>query len=164
MQCTETPAFQRQPLVSWNLGNEYQIAKDRGKEKGAEDGATLMLDNLSIFCLPVGVRSPEELKDNVDLSLTQNPETKTKDDVTAQPAVNLSMSSRSPLTGTGLEAVRDFYNSASALVKGKHADNPNPKQGNLSVRAASMLVIWCCDYICCENYFNGNIYKDIFGD
>ncbi|KAK9935652.1 hypothetical protein M0R45_022745 [Rubus argutus] len=133
----ETPAFQRQPLVSWNLGNEYQIAKDWGKEKGAEDGATLMLDNLNIFCLPVGVRSPEEMKDNVNLSLTQDPETKTKDDVKAQPAVNLSTSSWSPLTDTGLEAVREFYNSASALVKGKHADNP--KQGNLSVRAASML-------------------------
>lgn len=113
-----------------------------------------MLDNLSIFCLPVGVRSPELLKDNVNHLLTQNPETKTKDDVNvkAQPAVNLSMSSWSPLTDTGLEAVREFYNLASALVKGKHADNP--KQGNLSVRAASMLVIWCCDYKCCENYFN----------
>ncbi|KAM5566551.1 protein ACCUMULATION AND REPLICATION OF CHLOROPLASTS 3, chloroplastic [Rosa sericea] len=132
----ETSAFQRQPLVSWNMGHEYQIAKDWGKEKGGEDGATLMLDNLSVFSLPVGVRSPEELKENVSFP-TQNPETKNKDDVKVQPAVNLNLSSWSPLTDTGLEAVKDFYNSASALVKGKDAENP--KQGNLSVRAASML-------------------------
>ncbi|XP_024193612.1 protein ACCUMULATION AND REPLICATION OF CHLOROPLASTS 3 isoform X2 [Rosa chinensis] len=132
----ETSAFQRQPLVSWNMGHEYQIAKDWGKEKGGEDGAMLMLDDLSVFCLPVGVRSPEELKENVSFP-TQNPETKNKDDVKVQPAVNLDLSSWSPFTDTGLEAVKDFYNSASALVKGKDAENP--KQGNLSVRAASML-------------------------
>nr|XP_011463496.1 PREDICTED: protein ACCUMULATION AND REPLICATION OF CHLOROPLASTS 3 isoform X2 [Fragaria vesca subsp. vesca] len=132
----ETHAFQRQPLVSWNLGHDYQIAKDWGKEKGVEDGATLMLDNMSIFCLPVGVRSPEELKDN-DSFPTQKLEKKSKDDVKVQPAANLSMSSWSPLNDTSLEAVKEFYNSTSALVKGKDAENP--KQGNLSARAASML-------------------------
>ncbi|KAH0990834.1 hypothetical protein GBA52_002317 [Prunus armeniaca] len=135
----ELPAFQRQPLVSWNLGPGYQLAKDWAKERAAEDGATVILDNLSTFCLPVGVRPPEELKDSVNISFpTQNPETKTENGVKAQPAVNLSISSWSSFTDTGLEAVKEFYNTASTLVKGKDADNPK-KQGNLSVRAASML-------------------------
>lgn len=143
MHYQELPAFQRQPLVSWNLGPGYQLAKDWAKERAAEDGATVILDNLSTFCLPVGVRPPEELKDGVNISFpTQNPETKTENDVKAQPAVNLSMSSWSSFTDTGLEAVKEFYNTASTLVKGKDADNPK-KQGNLSVRAASMLVISC---------------------
>ncbi|KAM0961003.1 hypothetical protein ACFX13_020756 [Malus domestica] len=135
----ETPAFQRQPLVSWNLGPGSQLAEDWAKERAAEDGATVMLDNLTIFRLPVGVKPPEELKDGVNASFpTQDPKTKSEDGVKAQPAYNLSMSSRNSFTDTGLGAVREFYNTASTLVKGKDADNPK-KQRNLSARAASML-------------------------
>ena len=139
--CQETPAFQRQPLVSWNLGPGSQLAEDWVKERAAEDGATVMLDNLSIFRLPVGVKPPEELIDGVNASFPpQDPKTKSEDGVKAQPAVNLSMSSRNSFTDTGLGAVRELYNTASTLVKGKDADNPK-KQRNLSARAASMLVM-----------------------
>ncbi|XP_050372013.1 protein ACCUMULATION AND REPLICATION OF CHLOROPLASTS 3, chloroplastic [Argentina anserina] len=131
----ETHVFQRQPLASWNFGNEHQIAKDWGKEMGGEDGATLMLDNLSIFCLPVGVKSPEELKDNVSFPTQKSG--KNKDDVKVQPVVNVSTSSWSSMNDTSLEAVKEFYNTASALVKGKDAEIH--KQRNISVRAASML-------------------------
>ncbi|RVX11615.1 Protein accumulation and replication of chloroplast 3 [Vitis vinifera] len=131
-------AFQREPLIGWNLGPGDQIAQEWAKERAADSGATTTLDNLSIFHLPVGVRPLEELNDSPNISnTTQHPETKIGDEIKAQPLVT----SRMPwdeLTGAGFEAVMDLYNSASTVLKGKYADIPK-KQGMLSVRAASML-------------------------
>lgn len=137
----ETPAFQREELVGWNLGLGYQIAQAWAKERAAEASATSTLDKLSLFCLPVGVRPSQELKDRINISSpTQHPTLKTEDVVKAKPGVNLSTPSWNELTDTGLEAVRDFYNTASALLKGNPTDPPK-KEGLLSARAASMLVI-----------------------
>ncbi|GMN61881.1 hypothetical protein TIFTF001_030962 [Ficus carica] len=135
----ETPAFQREELVGWNLGLGYQIAQAWAKERAAEASATSTLDKLSLFCLPVGVRPLQELKDRINISSpTQHPTLKTEDVVKAKPGVNLSTPSWNELTDTGLEAVRDFYNTASALLKGNPTDPPK-KEGLLSARAASML-------------------------
>ncbi|XP_024019398.1 protein ACCUMULATION AND REPLICATION OF CHLOROPLASTS 3 [Morus notabilis] len=135
----ETSAFQREELVGWNLGLGYQIAQEWAKERAAEAEATSTLDKLSIFCLPVGVRPSQELKDRINISSsTQLPTLKTKDVVELKSSVNLSTRSWNELTDTGLEAVRDFYNTASALLKGNSNESPK-REGLLSARAASML-------------------------
>lgn len=137
----DTPAFQREPLVTWNLGPGYQIAQEWAKERAAEAGVNSVLDKLSIFSLPVGVRPSEELKDNVNISsLTHQTESKAEEGLKLQPTVNIS-TPLSELTDNGLEVVKDFVNSASVLIKGKYSDPPR-KQGLLSVRAASMLVFF----------------------
>lgn len=134
-----TPAFQREPLVSWNLGPAYQIAEEWAKERATDTGTAPIIDDLSIFHLPVGVRPSDELRDNVNISLTtQNPNPETDDDVKARPTVYPSVSSWSALTDAGFEVVKDFYNSAFTLFNGKYVDVPK-KQGVVSVRAASML-------------------------
>lgn len=131
-----THSFQREPLNSWNLGPGYQIAQQWAKERAADSRARTTIDNLSIFYLPVGVRAPEELKDGISSSHSQQQDSKTEDDDKALP-----LSSLSALTGASFEAVRDFYSNASTLLKGKTAD-AYKKQGLLSTRAASMLVIY----------------------
>ena len=123
------------------MGPAYQIAEEWAKERTTDNGTAPIIDDLSIFHLPVGVRPSDELRDNVNISLTtQNPNPETDDDVKARPTVYPSVSSWSALTDAGFEAVKDFYNSAFTLFNGKYVDVPK-KQGVVSVRAASMLVI-----------------------
>lgn len=139
--CLGTPAFQREPLMSWNLGLAYEVAKEWAKERAAETGTSPLLDNLSILHLPVGVRPSEELKDNANISLTtQTLDPETEGDAKAEPVVNSSISSWSELTDAGFEAVKDFCNNTFTSFKGNYVDITK-KQGDLSVRAASMLVI-----------------------
>ncbi|XP_021691839.2 protein ACCUMULATION AND REPLICATION OF CHLOROPLASTS 3, chloroplastic isoform X2 [Hevea brasiliensis] len=132
----ETPALHREPPVSWNLGPGYQIAQEWARER---TGATSVLDTLSIFRLPVGVRHPEESKEGLNISYAAElPELKTEGDDKEQKHVNSGISSWGALTDAGFVLVRDFYNNASTMLKGRNADVPK-KQGVLSVRAASML-------------------------
>lgn len=115
------------------MGPGYQIAQEWAKERAAEAGANSVLNKLSIFCLPVGVRPAEELKDNVNISsLTHKTEPQAEDGFKVQTVANFD---------TGFVVVKDFCNTASALLKGKYADPPR-KQGLLSARAASMLVFF----------------------
>ncbi|KAL5830002.1 hypothetical protein ACOSQ3_019470 [Xanthoceras sorbifolium] len=133
------PALRREPLNSWNLGPGHQIAQEWAKERAADAGATPMLDKLSIFCLPVGVRPSDQLSNGVSIShTTQQRELKSEDDVKALPTVDSNISSLGALTGASFEVVRDIYSTASTLLKGKTVD-ARKKQGVLSVRAASML-------------------------
>ncbi|XP_062113124.1 protein ACCUMULATION AND REPLICATION OF CHLOROPLASTS 3, chloroplastic [Humulus lupulus] len=132
----DIPAFQREELVGWNMGAGHHIAQEWAKERAAEAGATSTLDKLSIFCLPVGVR-PEVLKDRFDIS-KQYPMPTGKDILKSKPSANSSTTPWNELTDTGLEAMKDIYNTASTLLKGNSSDPPK-KQRLLSVRAASML-------------------------
>eukprot|EP00257_Ricinus_communis_P017909 XP_015576468.1 protein ACCUMULATION AND REPLICATION OF CHLOROPLASTS 3 isoform X2 [Ricinus communis] len=132
----ETPALQREPLISWNLGPGYQIAQEWARERA---GDTSILDTLSIFRLPVGVRSPEESKEGLNfLHAADFQEPKTVGVVKEQKHVSSSISSWGALSDAGFVLVRDFYNNASTMLKSRNADAPK-KQGVLSVRAASML-------------------------
>ncbi|TKY50766.1 ACCUMULATION AND REPLICATION OF CHLOROPLASTS 3 [Spatholobus suberectus] len=126
-------AFQREQLENWNLGPGFEMAKEWAQEKAAD--ATPIVDNLSIFYLPVGVRPSEELKDSLEISfMTKQHEPDTDNDMKAQ-TLNGGLSPWSAATDAGLEAVMEF---ASSLLKGKNA-NKSKKHGVLSVRAASML-------------------------
>lgn len=135
--------MQREPLSSWNVGPGHHIAEEWAKERAADAGASPVLDNLSIFSLPVGVRSSEQSTDwssgVSNLNLSQQQELRSEDDVDTNPTVNSNMSSLSAISGAYFDVVREFYSSASTLLKGKTVDNQK-KQGVLSVRAASMLV------------------------
>ena len=132
-------SFHREPLNGWNLGPGHQLAQEWAKERAADSEATPVLNNLSIFCLPVGVRSSEELKEGVDtLYATEFPESKSENVVKA-PALPSSSRSRGALNDASFEVMRGFYNTASTLLKGKNG--VLKEQGVLSARAASMLVI-----------------------
>ncbi|KAK6252176.1 hypothetical protein QUC31_013896 [Theobroma cacao] len=131
------PTFHRDPLSGWNLGPGHQLAQEWAKERAADSEATPVLDNLSIFCLPVGVRSSEELTEGVNtLYASEFPELKSENDVKA-PSFLSSSRSWGALSDASLEVMREFYNTASTLLKGK--TDISKKQGVLSVRAASML-------------------------
>lgn len=128
-------AFQREQLENWNLGPGYEVAKEWAQERVAD--GTPMVDNLSIFHLPVGVRPSEDLKDCLKVSfMTKQHEPETVNDVKV-PTINGGMSSWNAVTDASFEAVKEF---ASSLLKGKDANKPK-KHGVLSNRAASMLVI-----------------------
>ncbi|XP_059649815.1 protein ACCUMULATION AND REPLICATION OF CHLOROPLASTS 3, chloroplastic isoform X2 [Cornus florida] len=132
------PAYQREPLIRWNLGPGYQIAQDWAKEGATESVTSPMLHNLSIYKLPVGVKPSEELEDSPITLKTTNYPTKTiEDDMKAQPEVT-PVKSWDALTDAGVDAVMDFSINASSLLKGTYS-NVSKKQGVLSVRAASML-------------------------
>ncbi|GMP59545.1 hypothetical protein CsSME_00022790 [Camellia sinensis var. sinensis] len=120
------PAFQREPLIRQNLG------------PANDSGATPTLDNLSIYRLPVGVKPSEELENILSISNTVHLEKVTGDDMKAQTQITPRMS-WDALTDAGFEVVSEFYDNASALLKGNDTD-VSKKQGVLSVRAASMLV------------------------
>ncbi|ESW14824.1 hypothetical protein PHAVU_007G020500 [Phaseolus vulgaris] len=125
--------FQREQLENGNLGPGFEVAKKWAQEKAAD--ATAIVDNLSIFHLPVGVRPSEELKERLEISfMTKQHEPDTDNDVKAQ-TLNGGTSPWSAATDASLEAVMEF---ASSLLKGKNA-NKSKTNGVLSVRAASML-------------------------
>ncbi|XVE74596.1 hypothetical protein DITRI_Ditri12bG0030000 [Diplodiscus trichospermus] len=122
------PTFHREPLSGWNLGPGHQLAQQWAKERATDSEAMPVLDNVSIFCLPVGVRCSEELKEGVStLYATEFPESKSENGVKA-PAVPSS---------SRFEVMKEFYNATSTLLKGK--TSVLKKQGVLSARAASML-------------------------
>lgn len=82
-----TPIFQREPIIGRNMGPGYQIAQEWAKERLGDSGPRLTHDNLSIFNLPVGVRSSEELKDSPYISNTSNSEPNIENDVKSQPFI-----------------------------------------------------------------------------
>lgn len=136
------PTFCREPLSHWNLGPGNQLAKEWAKERAADSEAMSVLDNLSIFCLPVGVRSSEEPKEGINtLNTMEFSESKSENGVKA-PALPRSSRSLGAFTDASFEAMKEFYNSGSTLLKGK--TGVPKKQGVLSARAASMLVIEFC--------------------
>lgn len=127
-------AFPREQLENWSLGPGFEVAREWAQERAAD---APMVDNISIFHLPVGVRHSEELKDCLEISvMTKKLESETDNDMKV-PTLNGGTSSWSSVTDAGVGAVREF---ASSLLKGKYA-NKSKKDGVLSVRAASMLVI-----------------------
>ncbi|KAA3466279.1 protein ACCUMULATION AND REPLICATION OF CHLOROPLASTS 3 [Gossypium australe] len=131
------PTFSREPLSRWNLGPGNQLAKEWAKERAADSEATPVLDNLSIFCLPVGVRSLEEPKEGINtLNALEFSESKSENVVKAA-ALPSSSRSLGAFTDASFEAMKEFYNSGYTLLKGK--TGVPKKQGVLSARAASML-------------------------
>ncbi|XP_038994167.1 protein ACCUMULATION AND REPLICATION OF CHLOROPLASTS 3-like isoform X2 [Hibiscus syriacus] len=131
------PTFRRESLNHWNLGPGNELAKEWAKERAADSEATPVLDNLSIFCLPVGVRSSEELKEGVNtLNAKEFSESKSENGVKV-PALPSSSRPWGTLTDASFEVMKEIYNNGSTVLKGK--TGVPKKQGVLSARAASML-------------------------
>ncbi|XP_057478095.1 protein ACCUMULATION AND REPLICATION OF CHLOROPLASTS 3, chloroplastic isoform X2 [Actinidia eriantha] len=129
-------AFQRELFIRRNLGPGYHISQ--GTDEGANDcGATSVLDNISIYKLPVGVKPSEELKNSLFISNSIHCQEKVGEDDLKAAQANSRMS-WDALTGAGFEAVSELYDSSSAALTGNYTD-ASKKQGVLSVRAASML-------------------------
>ncbi|XP_010270753.1 PREDICTED: protein ACCUMULATION AND REPLICATION OF CHLOROPLASTS 3 [Nelumbo nucifera] len=129
----------RELLVSLNVGPGFYIAQEWAKERAVVSVTAPMLANLSVYTLPVGVKSSEKVKDDPKVSYTtQFSEKSSLEDFNADSLGTPTMPSWDTLTDAGFEAVTDIYNAASTLIKGKFSDIPR-KQGLLSVRAASML-------------------------
>ncbi|XP_057962987.1 protein ACCUMULATION AND REPLICATION OF CHLOROPLASTS 3, chloroplastic isoform X2 [Malania oleifera] len=157
------PSFQRETLIGWNVGPGHQIAKEWAKERTANPKTTPVVNNLSNFLLPVGVRPLEKLKDGSSTSNPgEQPKQTSEDDTKAKFLVTPSMSSWNTLTSAGFEAVMDFYFSTSASLKKKYTD-VSKKQRSLYVRAASMLETerdsqkkWCPIV---EMEYQGGVYR-----
>lgn len=108
------------------MGPGYQVAQKWANER---TGDTSLIDNVSVFRLPVGVKSSEDLKDSANMPYAEQfSESKVDDDVKKQKVVSSSRS------------WGGFYNNASTVLKGRNVGIAK-KQGVLSVRAASMLVM-----------------------
>lgn len=133
------PAFQREPLIPRNLGPGFRISEEWTNQGANYCGAISTLDNLSIYKLPVGVKLSEELIDCLHSSDTIHHQEKSGEDGMKAQSQAPSRMSWDALTDAGLEAVSEFYDSASAVFKGTDA-NVSKKQGILSARASSMLV------------------------
>ncbi|KAF6174615.1 hypothetical protein GIB67_006267 [Kingdonia uniflora] len=115
-------SFEREPLLSWNVGPAFHLAQEWAKEREAISGANPILDTKFSYTLPVGVKPSKNSTISPEFLKTPEPsEPGTLDDVNA-----------------GLEAIINFYNSTSSRVMGKYVDSPR-KQGSISARAASML-------------------------
>ncbi|KAM7487850.1 hypothetical protein LguiB_025334 [Lonicera macranthoides] len=109
-QTTEGAPFEWEPLNRENIGSAYQITRDWTSEGADNSGATSVLDNLSIYKLPVGVKPSEALKFSSDTSSTGNcPEKIYVADMKAESQLTVNYA------------------------------NASKKQGLLSSRAASML-------------------------
>ncbi|KAK6931813.1 MORN motif, partial [Dillenia turbinata] len=124
-------AFPREPLPGWNSRPEYQIAENTVEEKSTDFRDMPMLDNVRIYCLPVGVRLADESNDGPESSsMMHDPDSK----ITAIQ----NMYSWNELAEEGNEAVAHIHKTASTVLKEKYTD-ATKKQGGLSERAASML-------------------------
>ncbi|CAN1137691.1 Protein ACCUMULATION AND REPLICATION OF CHLOROPLASTS 3, chloroplastic [Linum perenne] len=128
-------AFQRELLQNGNLGLGHLIAEKWAKQRAR----TPILDNLSIFPLPVGVRRPEDSGDIEEFPDTEEQQEGNEENAfPEQLRDDPSISSLGALTDAGFLAVKDFYSYASTLLKSRN-DEAARKQGVLSVRAASVL-------------------------
>lgn len=132
-------AFEGEPLINRNVGSGFRIAQDRPDEDVTISGAVPVADNPRVFQLPVGVRHSDELQDTFERSNSRRPvERVTLQDAKVQASAVPSVSSLNGFTDVGLDAVTDFWSSASTLLRGRQLDT-SKKQGVVSARAASML-------------------------
>lgn len=96
-----------------------------------------------MFQLPVGVKPSGEQRDNKHNAYSRQNGMGENDYVKAELLSDKS-SYQNTSADVGLGALQNFYNAASTLLEDRCLD-VSRKQGNLSVRAASMLVnIFSC--------------------
>lgn len=134
-----TLAYGREPVISRNFGPGYRTSQEWAEEEMNVSRDISVADNPKIFHLPVGVKPSDDSQDSFDKSNSRQPAERINDaNGEVQPSAVPSAPSLNGLTDVGFEAVTDFWNSASTLLRGRQIDN-SKKQGVLSARAASML-------------------------
>lgn len=126
MNYTGNHVLKRELFTRGNMGPGHSTELKNGTNF---KDATALVDSVSIYRLPVGVKKLEKLEEAPVSSNTQRGAAwRVDDNEKTGPAVSWS----------GLNDV-DFNNSAYIFNKGNSTNN-SKKQGVLSVRAASMLV------------------------
>lgn len=126
MNYTGNHVLKRELFTRGNMGPGHSTEFKNGTNF---NDATALVDSVSIYRLPVGVKKLEKLEEAPVSSNTQRGAAwRVDDNEKTGPAVSWS----------GLNDV-DFNNSASIFNKGNSTNN-SKKHGGLSVRAASMLV------------------------
>ncbi|KAL3652886.1 hypothetical protein CASFOL_002567 [Castilleja foliolosa] len=127
-----TQVFKRELLTRGNLEPGYSNELSKRGTNFSE--ATALVDSVSIYKLPVGVKYPEKLKDT---SLTSNTKGKVAWRVDDNEKNQHFAGPGPSMPWSGLPDI-DFNNSVPSFNKRNSASN-NKKQGVLSSRAASML-------------------------
>lgn len=131
------PTLQREPLIGHNIGSGYQFAQEWAN-KDNKSGPAPMLDNMTIYKLPVGVKPSGDAKGVPNSSnTTHQPEKINDGDMNAEAQFSLSMS-WDAFTDASSEALTEFYANTYAGANGDHP-GVSKNHGALSARAASML-------------------------
>lgn len=96
---------------------------------------------MNLHALPIGVKPSEQSTYGPQLSNPPQPaDLKNLDDMTGETLHSPNVTSWDVLTDAGFEVVMEICNAASTFLKGKYVIGVSRKQGQLSARAASMLV------------------------
>lgn len=132
--------FGRKLFINRNLRPDFRISQEGHEEELNVSVADLLDENPRIYQLPVGVRFSDDLNDSTDKSNIRSPEEINDVDIQMQASPVPSVPPLNGIADVGFDAVTDFWNSASVFLKRKKPNN-SKKQGVLSTRAASMLVI-----------------------
>ncbi|KAI3831038.1 hypothetical protein MKX03_011645 [Papaver bracteatum] len=133
----EQPVFQREPLISRNVGPGFDVEQVR-TQKGVVSGSDPVLGREIFFSLPVGVKKSSSQRWQQFPKSQQPSDPRVLDDNSGVSQGTTDMLSWDALTDASREAVKDVYGAASTLLKGNTSDIRR-KQGKLSVRASSML-------------------------
>lgn len=125
--------FEEQLLTRYRLGPDNQNVDEWTKEGDASTEATLLLDSVNFYTLPVGVKHLEQMNESHPYTMSQN---KWRAEDNRKPDFTQSASWKG-LSDWGFEAL-DPANILSSKT-GSYFGDSN-KQRLLSARAASMLV------------------------
>ncbi|XP_047250227.1 protein ACCUMULATION AND REPLICATION OF CHLOROPLASTS 3, chloroplastic isoform X6 [Capsicum annuum] len=129
--------FRREMLTRWNLGP----GKDTSEAVATEGTETLeaknMVDNISTYKLPVGVKHKEQLQTTPGSSNSRNSARKSEESKGAKTR-DISSLSQDAVDEEYNEIIADVYNINLSLAERNYASVPKRK-GVLSTRAASML-------------------------
>ncbi|KAL0409070.1 UNVERIFIED_CONTAM: protein ACCUMULATION AND REPLICATION OF CHLOROPLASTS 3 [Sesamum radiatum] len=137
MDYTGTPVFKREMLARGNLGPDWSSELPKYGSNFPE--ATALVDSVSIYKLPVGVKHLEKLEnESLNLKATHGAAWGVDDNKKKQHYARPTMS------WAGL-ADAEFNNNGPSSNKGNPTSN-SKKHGVLSLRAASMLVVLNSDY------------------
>ncbi|KAL3510272.1 hypothetical protein ACH5RR_029673 [Cinchona calisaya] len=128
-----TPTFKEELLTRYQLGPDNQKIQEWTKELTSDTEATLVVDNVSIYRLPVGVKHLERADDYP--TYTKHLKKWTKEDSRSAQSDTTTSMSWDAMVQRGSEATVD---NLSKSRKGSSIIDSN-KPGVLSNRAASML-------------------------
>lgn len=136
MRYPGVPMFKRELLSRGNLWSGH--LSECAKEEANISEETMLFDNVCIQKLPVGVKHFEQSADSHLASNIIQEGERVDDNKKTQPRA-LSSVSWSRFTDAGFPIISDYNNNASVIEKGNSISS-SKKQGDLSIRAASMLV------------------------
>lgn len=125
-------SYQRELLL-----HKFESVYNGQEDCGSDSGDSSLLDKLSIYRLPVGVKPSAELKSSYNCDSCDSPKEVDVNTKTQQIQMTPRMSTNT-LIDAGSEAGSELVDTDSPVLKGTY-DNISKREGVLSARAASML-------------------------